>query len=264
MSYDGHKGTDFALPTRAEMESGVAALAAAPGRVVGLRDGQPDGAYLKDPDSTKGRECGNGVVIDHGDGWQTQYCHLRRGTLSVKVGQQVTTGTPLGQVGLSGNTEFPHVHLSVRHDGKTIDPFDPDGTAVCALASDVTLWTDPPLYQPGGLIEVGFIDEVPSYELIKSGRAGRESLNPDAPALILWAYGFGARSNDRVTLTITGPNGFFQTTASTIKNNKALFSRHMGKRHRADWPKGTYTGTVILSRGDVVISQSAARMVVGE
>ena len=47
LSYDGHKGTDFALPTLADMQRGVDVLAAAPGRVLGTRDGMKDAIATK-------------------------------------------------------------------------------------------------------------------------------------------------------------------------------------------------------------------------
>ena len=42
LTYDSHKGTDFALPDLALMRAGVTVRAAAPGRVTGLRDGMAD------------------------------------------------------------------------------------------------------------------------------------------------------------------------------------------------------------------------------
>jgi D-3-phosphoglycerate dehydrogenase len=46
-----------------------------------------------------GRECGNGVVIAHEDGWETQYCHMRRGSVAVQPGERVARGQTLGLVG---------------------------------------------------------------------------------------------------------------------------------------------------------------------
>ena len=65
LTYDGHDGTDFALPNLAAMQAGVQVLAAAPGRVRGIRDGMPDIA-ISDPAAPplNGRDCGNGVAID--------------------------------------------------------------------------------------------------------------------------------------------------------------------------------------------------------
>ena len=124
-TYNAHDGTDFAIRDRAVMEQGVTVIAAAPGTVLRVRDGVEDRA-LTDEGSKRaiaGRECGNGVVLEHDGGWQTQYCHLRRGSIRVRVGERVERGRPLGLVGLSGRTEFPHVHLTVRRNGQVIDPF---------------------------------------------------------------------------------------------------------------------------------------------
>ncbi len=69
LSYDGHSGTDIALPTLAAMEVGVQVLAAAAGTVVGVRDEMPDQILTaENRDSIKGRACGNRVAIRHGEG----------------------------------------------------------------------------------------------------------------------------------------------------------------------------------------------------
>lgn len=55
---------------------------------------------------------GNVVVIDH-SGLTAYYCHLRKDTTLVAVGDAVSSGTPLGRIGLSGNTGGPHTHIAV-------------------------------------------------------------------------------------------------------------------------------------------------------
>ena len=121
-TYDGHKGTDIRLRDRTAMEQGVNVLAAARGTVKGVRDGLPDVSIRNaGTEAIKGRECGNGVVIDHGDGWVTQYCHMRSRSIKVRQGDTVKAGTPLGLIGLSGMTEFPHLHFEVHIDGQHVD-----------------------------------------------------------------------------------------------------------------------------------------------
>ena len=69
-----------------------------------------------------------------------QYCHMMRGSIAVKTGDPIATGQTLGLVGLSGRTEFPHVHLQVMKDRKVIDPFVGLGqNAKCGLGK-APLW----------------------------------------------------------------------------------------------------------------------------
>lgn len=56
---------------------------------------------------------GNHVVIDHGDGVHSLYAHVRRGTAAVAVGDVVTAGDVIGEVGNSGNTSEPHLHFQL-------------------------------------------------------------------------------------------------------------------------------------------------------
>ena len=124
MSYDAHKGTDIAFAHTGRLNDRIAVRAAADGRVLGVRDGMRDiSVRLIGRAAVKGKECGNGVRVDHGGGWHTQYCHMKRRSISVRRGDMVRAGERLGAVGLSGRTEFPHLHISVEKSGKVIDPF---------------------------------------------------------------------------------------------------------------------------------------------
>jgi hypothetical protein len=98
-TYDGHKGADIRLRTTAEVAKGVGVLASAPGTVIGARDGMADHLVRTDADraGVAALECGNGVRIDHGEGWITQYCHMRKGSIAVKKGDEVKLGAKLGE-----------------------------------------------------------------------------------------------------------------------------------------------------------------------
>jgi hypothetical protein len=66
----------------------------------------------------------DGVVIRHQDGYVTTYSSLAQ-DVAVKVGQDVTLGMPIGQVGTTALVETvlgDHVHFSVSCDGKPVDP----------------------------------------------------------------------------------------------------------------------------------------------
>lgn len=250
LSYDTHTGTDFALPSLAAMQAGVAVIAAASGTVTALRDGMPDtGLTPETAAQIDGRDCGNGVVIRHAGGWETQYCHLMQGSVGVKQGQTVVTGERLGLVGLSGNTEFPHVHVTLRQNGKPVDPFDPDGQITCGAPDPAPLWSVPIAYAPGALLNAGFATAVPDYGSVKAGTAAEDRIARDAPALVVWGYAFGGRAGDVLHLTITGPDGTITDHSDLLDKNQAQFFRAAGRRTPASgWSQGDYTAQITLLR----------------
>ncbi|MEP0145519.1 MAG: M23 family metallopeptidase [Tateyamaria sp.] len=255
LTYNTHSGTDFALRSIAQMERGVDVKPAAPGTVRGTRGGMPDQIYTPDLAADfDGRDCGNGVAIDHGGGWSTQYCHLKQGSVKVRSGDRVRLTTVLGQVGLSGRTQFPHVHMTVRKNGEVVDPFDPDGQITCGTPSTETLWKTPPIYRPGGILTVGFADAVPDFGDIKAGTATAETLSRTAPALVVFAHIFGGQSEDIIAFRIDGPKGVFLDETVVLEKNQAQLFRAVGKRRRGDWDSGTYNGTVRLIRDEQVIN----------
>lgn len=257
LTYDGHDGTDIALPSLAAMQAGVEVRAAAAGTVKGVRDGMPD-ISIRDPaaPALDGKDCGNGVLIDHGEGWQTQYCHMKLGSIAVTPGQAVEAGTVLGQVGLSGNTEFPHLHLAVRKDGAELDPFDTGAAPVCG-GDAPSLWDKPLAYEAGGMLSAGFATKVPDYPAVQDGTAG-ETIAADAPALVFWAYYFGPRAGDEVRLAIAGPEGTFFEDSFRVEKTQARAFRAGGKRLHGPLPSGQWTGTATLIRDGKALDQIEA------
>lgn len=248
LSYDTHQGTDIRLPDLEVMAAGVTVTAAAPGIVRGTRDGVAD---LGRAAMVDGQECGNGVAITHANGWETQYCHLRLGSVSVTTGDRVAAGTPLGLIGLSGNTEFPHLHLTLRRDGQVVDPFSPSDITLCG-SREAQLWAEPITPSMGGFLSAGFSAALPEFDEIKAGRADAVTL-PAATsgALVLWANVYGGRAGDVLTLTITSPDGRpFHTQSVTLERTQAQLFRASGRRAPAGgWPAGRYLGQITLTRG---------------
>jgi hypothetical protein len=255
LTYDGHKGTDFALHTLAELAAAPQVLAAAPGTVTATRTSEVDrDIFAPDPPEIAGRECGNGLVIDHGNGWETQYCHMRE--VTARPGDRVAAGDPLGTVGLTGQTEFPHLHFAVRQDGAVVDPFAP-ASRTCGETPVETLWQDPLAYTPGAFITSGWADAVPDYVAIKAGTAdGAALLTATSPALVFWAYAFGGRAGDTLRITITREGATVVESEFVLERDQAQFFRATGRRTpEGGWPAARYSATADLLRDGVSIGQ---------
>jgi murein DD-endopeptidase MepM/ murein hydrolase activator NlpD len=60
------------------------------------------------------------IEIDHGDGLTTRYGHNK--TIKVRVGDVVTKGDVIGEMGRTGRATGAHVHYEVLRNGKQLDP----------------------------------------------------------------------------------------------------------------------------------------------
>ena len=85
-------------------------------RVIAQADGVVIAAEGKNPDVPIGKSGGfanaNNVAIDYGAAIRVLYGHLQQNSVRVKVGQRVKAGQWIGNVGNSGASGMPHLHMS--------------------------------------------------------------------------------------------------------------------------------------------------------
>lgn len=257
-TYDTHTGTDIRLPDMAAQRRGVAVLAAAPGKVLRIRDGVPDrvlGQGTLDPKDPQG--CGNAVVIDHGGGWLTSYCHMARGSVAVKPGDTVAAGQPVGKVGLSGLTEFPHVHMEVRRAGNVVDPFAPDMSDPAACRAQPGLWNDATAaklsYRSGAVLNAGFVEAQPS--MLDVENAALKPFTAASPWLIVYVRAITLLPGDETELILKGADGtvLAQVRRPPLARWRAQDLQVVGKRRPpTGWAKGVYTAEYRVWRGGKV------------
>lgn len=257
LTYDGHNGTDFRLPSRGK--PGVNVLAAADGKVIRTRDGMGDGAFGKaGKEIVRDIECGNGLVLEHFDQWETQYCHLANGSIRVKPGDTVRTGQALGSVGLSGLTEYLHLHFTVRHKGKVVDPFAYDAAPDCRGGQ--MLWA-PSIrqqldYYERAVLNFGFASGPVTMDIIESGAAEAEPPLIDAPALVAFVRAIGLKSGDTQSLVVKNPEGvaIAESRAPALEKNMAQYMLFAGNRKPKDgWKPGTYQAAYFVRRDDKIV-----------
>jgi murein DD-endopeptidase MepM/ murein hydrolase activator NlpD len=103
-----HVGADYAAPT------GTPIVAVKDGKVLEAKNG-----------TSWGSAYGIAAVIDHGGGLRAIYAHMSK--INVKAGDTVKEGEKIGEVGSTGNSTGPHLHLEVRvspwrYNNKDVDP----------------------------------------------------------------------------------------------------------------------------------------------
>lgn len=255
-TYDNHKGTDFRLLSAREIFENVNVVAAASGKIRAIRDGMPDRFFgNKDPAELRGKDCGNGVVINHGNGWETQYCHLKKGSVAVETNQIVHRGQVLGAVGLSGLTNFAHLHFSLRYEGKIVDPFTNEMPQKgCDFQRSNSLWASNVSRQLGQpkseLLEIGFLSEPVNSRMLERGQIDHIKFSRESKALIFYARYMNINRGDRIRLTVTGPSNIrLNKIGDEISKNKAQYVMFVGKKLRTQrWLKGKYIGQAVLIR----------------
>jgi hypothetical protein len=258
LGYDGDNGIDIRLRDLAAMRKGVDILAGADGTVIRVRDGEPDiSVNERGVEAVKDVKAGNAVIIDHGGGWQTRYAHMKQGSVRVKPGDTVKAGQPLGQIGLSGSTVFPHVEFTVMKDGGEtfIDPFTALPIGSGCEKTGHSLWAADVPYIPTALLIAGFAAGEVDWEAARRGEYADVKGGRNAP-LVVWAESFGVRAGDTQTVTIAGPDGKPVFRYRTVlPESKNLWTAFSGRRAPPEgWKPGTYTGRYQLERyGALVI-----------
>ncbi|MFP4313839.1 MAG: M23 family metallopeptidase [Alphaproteobacteria bacterium] len=257
-TYEGHKGTDFALKSRAEMRSGVNVLAAKAGRVERLRDGEDD-SLKSEADFERLRElrkeCGNGIFIDHGAAIKTIYCHLKEGSIKVAVGDKVEAGDIIAQIGQSGIAEFPHLHFGILWENSVMDPYSGMTNSEGCGGQKRSLWksSEEMLYTPVSIYDGGFRMQAPDFKSIEEGEKDPQFIPANTEAFVFWTAFYGVQKDDAINLKITDSQGrIFVSQDITQPKDRARQYYFTGRRlNGKTLPAGEYKGIATLNRAGI-------------
>jgi murein DD-endopeptidase MepM/ murein hydrolase activator NlpD len=207
-TYDGHRGIDIDIPSFREMDSGTALVrAAAPGTVTFVREDQFDR-------NTSCTGTWNVVRIEHANGYDTIYGHLKQNSVVVNVGDTVTAGQVLGVAGSSGCSTAAHLHLEVQ-----------DCSDVAVESFALGMWASPPAYHA--------TSDVMDVMLRKGSFTSAQQIKDPVPNPTQYAPGEGlgiglsmaGHGGDVVDLSLTAPDGTVDAWTWTVSGSARY--RHM-------------------------------------
>jgi murein DD-endopeptidase MepM/ murein hydrolase activator NlpD len=155
-----HKGIDIGLATGTEIKAGF------------------DGTVIQTGYDADG--FGNFVVVENEDGVQAKYAHCD--SVSVSMGQAVTTGDVIATVGNTGNSTGPHLHLEVVKAGQYLNPI-----YFCDTGDDGSGSIPPG--SPGGV-------SFPADPGAPMGDGSYTALMAQAESMLNLPYVFGAKGPD--------------------------------------------------------------------
>ncbi|MFT4522598.1 MAG: hypothetical protein ACI8ZN_001548, partial [Bacteroidia bacterium] len=204
-TYDGHEGTDFVIRSFPQMDSGVAVLAAAAGKVTFVKDGLFDRETI----SVVSKGLGNYIAIEHPNKFYSYYGHLAKNSVSVKIGDAVKVGDTIGFVGSSGNSTDPHLHFEIWYDSlKVVDPFKGG-----ACSTNPSLWIKEPVYDTSFRVwESGMMVGPTTLDSLRE-RTSRDFTKPyeyvgetETNSMVFWAHLLGYKKGDIIELNIVNAN----------------------------------------------------------
>jgi hypothetical protein len=187
---------------------------------------------------------------------------MAKGSIRVKQGDVVAAGQPLGKVGLSGWTEFPHLHISVRHGNVVVDPFASDPAQACGPRAG--LWTPEAAkamaYKAGVILNGGLSGVAVTADMVADGAV--PGVTGASPVIAAYLRAIDLEKGDEIELTLTGPDGkaLAARREAPLPRDKAEAFQMIGKkRPSAGWPAGTYTADLKVWRaGKMALQKRAA------
>lgn len=259
---NAYPGTDLRLRSMAEMRRGVGVFAMADGTVIEARDGMRDQLVRnrQTHNTVAGRECGNGLAIDHGEGVTAHYCHMRRGSITISAGDHVSAGQKIGEIGASGLAPYPKLHVAVFRNGVVFDPFSGLEAGDDCISSTSKAQ---PIF--GG--NVVSATQLSTTRLLASGLTGSETTSgqfvqdgPPPPAtdnsksLIAWGWMINVQAGDRVRVTLYGPAGGVMASQTTLPASRSRPEVTVFAGRRGKPVPGSYRVVVDLLRDGEVKS----------
>ena len=209
---------------------------------------------------------GNYIILEHNDGWRTEYRYLQQNSITLRPGDTVKAGQIIGKFGQTGGFHtggayFPRLGFKVTLDGKTVAPFigltqnpicKADAQPLRKVKTDQALWHtsyhSDLTYIPVGILGMDIIDTAqgfPSNSVIRV-----HSSQFKESTLIFWTSAFGVQVGDRILLELFHPHGaLIGETRSVYLRRRGIIVNFLSVApQQQKWQSGSYRGLFKMFR----------------
>lgn len=236
---DNNRSTHISLGSINAMENNIPVIAAADGVI--------------EFSGNQGGFCGYRILIQHDDGWESNYCHLKPGTLQHNAGDTIKRGEIIAAVGMSGQADWPRLSFATTRNGMVFDPFSGRTSIEGCSATTNPLWIDGmnPPYEPAAVVGAGFtIGHVTNNEIMAGTAEIATAISTQTPQLSLWSLMMNLRTGDKIHMSITTPAGrILNEMEQTIDTDTPRYPLYFSTLRKGFlWDAGEYQGVIKITR----------------
>jgi hypothetical protein len=252
-TFDQNHATVITSHSIQQMLNGVAVLSAADGKVLKVKKDNElsdDDQYIKSPSGN----CGNQVIISHGQGWETHYCFLKPDSILVEEKQTIKQGEQIAEMGSVGYTQgLPNLYFYVYYNGKPVDPFVGQMTYSACNSIQKPLWLTPIPYQSLNVIGAGVDDKpIDRDYIIEFGGMHKSRISSNSKNFGFWIFVAGLLDGDEEVFEIYEPGGSLEHNYKGIIKNFKGFHYYINAiefdKPSKGFKKGTWKLRYLASR----------------
>lgn len=252
-------GVIFIAKHDALVRDGIKILASQDGRVKAVRSNVDD----QDKSTVGIAPCGNGLIITHANGYETQYCYLRKDSIKLKKGDKVKEGQELGLMGMSGNINYPALLFTLKQKNKHIDPFTNNHASKdCGYNSDKSLWNSEAIkamIHSGTIItNYGFTTEEPEIAKARNGDYNIMTIAGNTNIIGYFIDLIGVYEGDLIFIEMLSPDGYkiVSYQKKFVDFNPRAFAHIVYKNQSQKLNEGEYKISFkLLRQGSIIIEK---------
>ncbi len=252
-------GVMFIAKHDALVRDGIKILASQNGKVKAVRSNVDD----QDKSTVSIAPCGNGIIVTHANGYETQYCYLHKDTIKLKKGDKVKEGQELGLMGMSGNINYPAMLFTLKRKNKHIDPFTNNHKSEdCVYNHDKSLWNPETIktmiHSETIITNYGFTTEEPEIAKARNGDYNTMTIAGNTNIIGYFIDLIGVYEGDLIIIEMLSPDGYkiVSYQKKFVDFNPRAFAHIVYKNQSQKLNEGEYKISFkLLRQGSIIIEK---------